>query len=87
MGKKKRLKKLYRRQLEEARKPTLGKLLRLFLKTFVLIMGLGLLMGVAVGFGLDVFQNFWAQIAVYTLGYVLAYRWLMREFRPPPPKL
>lgn len=86
VGKKKKLKKLYQRQLEEARKPTLGKMLRLFLKTFLLFSALLILMSVGIASGLAVLKSWWAQLVVYAGAYILFQPWLMREFRPPPPK-
>lgn len=86
VGKKKKLKKLYQRQLEEAKKPTPGKMLRLFLKTFLLFGVLLILMSVGIASGLELLKNWWAQLIVYAGAYILFQPWLMREFRPPPPK-
>jgi len=86
VGKKKKLKKQYQKQLEEAKKPTFGKMLRLFVKTFLLFFGLLLLMSLGIAYGLDVLKNWWAQLIVYAVGYIVFQPWLMSEFRPPPPK-
>ncbi len=86
VGKKKKLKKLYQRQLEEAKKPTLGKMLRLLLKTFLLFSAVLILMSVGIAYGLEPLKSWWAQLLVYAAVYILFQPWLMREFRPPPPK-
>ena len=86
VGKKKKLKKLYQRQLEQARKPTLGKMLRLLLKTFLLFSAVLILMSVGIAYGLELLKNWWAQLAVYAVVYIVFQPWLMREFRPPPPE-
>ncbi|WP_457637779.1 hypothetical protein [Oceanithermus sp.] len=86
VGKKKKLKKQYQKQLEEARKPTFAKMLRLFIKTFALFFGLLLLMSIGIAYGLDFLKNWWAQLAVYAAGYIVLQPWLMSDFRPPPPK-
>jgi uncharacterized membrane protein YqjE len=74
--------KLEQRSLEEARKVTWQKMLRLFFKSmlfamlvFVVMMGLNLL-------GVPAFNNMWIQIAVMVVIYVIAYPFLISEFRP-----
>ncbi len=86
VGKKKKQQKRYQRQLEEARKLTFPKMLRLFIKTFALFFGLLLLMTIGISLGLEVLKEWWAQLAVYGVAYVLLQPWLMKDFRPPPPK-
>ncbi len=85
MGKKKRQQKLYKKLAQEARKPTLAKILKLMAKTFVLVLVLSFLIAAGIAAGLDWLKTFWAQLAIYGVGYVLAYRWLMSDFMPPPP--
>ncbi len=84
MGKKKRQKKLAKKLAEEARKPTPGKILRLMLKTFLLVLGMTLLIATGLALGLDFLKSLWAQLLLYGAAYLLLYRWLMREFLPPP---
>ncbi len=86
VGKKKKLKKLYQRQLEEAKKPTLGKMVRLFIKTFLLFTAILILMSVGIASGLEPLKNWWAQLLIYAAAYIIFQPWLMREFRPPPPE-
>ena len=86
VGKKRKQQKKYQRQLEEARKLTFPKMLRLFIKTFALFFGLLLLMTIGMALGLDVLKNWWAQMAVYAVGYIVLQPWLMKDFRPPPNK-
>ncbi|MGL4611929.1 MAG: hypothetical protein ACRCYY_20005 [Trueperaceae bacterium] len=81
MSKRKREQKLERASLEEARKITPGKMIRLLLKSLLfslvvvlVLLGLNLL-------GLNAFQNFWIQLAVMVVVYIVAYPFLMREFR------
>jgi membrane protein implicated in regulation of membrane protease activity len=82
MSKRKRDHKLERAALEEARRITPGKMIRLLLKSLlfsllvvVIMVGLSLL-------GVPAFQNFWVQLVVMVIIYVIAYPFLMREFRP-----
>jgi len=86
VGRKKKLQKQYQKQLEEARKPTFAKMLRLFIKTFALFFGLLLLMSIGIAYGLDFLKNWWVQLGVYIAGYIALQPWLMSDFRPPPPK-
>jgi Ca2+/Na+ antiporter len=82
MSKRKKEQKLERAALEDARKITPGKMLRLLLKSLlfsllvvVVMVGLSLL-------GINAFQNFWVQLGVMVVIYIIAYPFLMREFRP-----
>lgn len=81
MSKKNKERKLERQAIEEARRLTPGKMIRLLLKSLlfslvvvVVMVGLSLL-------GINAFQNFWVQLAVMVVIYALAYPYLMREFR------
>jgi uncharacterized membrane protein YdfJ with MMPL/SSD domain len=81
MSKRKREEKLGRTALEEARKITPGKMIRLLLKSLlfslivvVVMVGLSLV-------GIPAFQNFWIQLGVMVVIYVVAYPFLMKEFR------
>jgi Ca2+/Na+ antiporter len=82
MSKRKKEQKLERAALEDARKITPGKMIRLLLKSLlfsllvvVVMVGLSLL-------GINAFQNFWVQLGVMVVIYIIAYPFLMREFRP-----
>jgi hypothetical protein len=81
MSKKSKERKLEQRSLEEARRLTPGKMIRLLLKSLlfslvvvVVMVGLNLL-------GINAFQNFWIQLPVMVVIYALGYPYLMREFR------
>ena len=74
--------KARRREIEEARKLTGGKLLRLTLKSALfamvvaaIIVGLGLL-------GLPYGNSLWFQFGVMLVVYLIASPFLMSEFRP-----
>jgi hypothetical protein len=82
MSKSTKQRKLERRSIEEARKITGPKMLRLFFKSmlfamlvFVVMTGLNLM-------GVPAFKNVWIQIAVMIVIYMIAYPFLISEFRP-----
>jgi membrane protein YdbS with pleckstrin-like domain len=82
MSKRKQQQKLERDAVEKARQLTVGKIVRLILKSLVfamlvaaLIVGLSLL-------GVPWLMNTWAQLAIMIVVYLFAYPYLMREFRP-----
>jgi Ca2+/Na+ antiporter len=81
MSKRKKEQKLEKAALEDARKLTLGKMLRLLLKSLLFSLLVVLLMTGLAFVGIPAFQNFWIQIAVMVVVYVVAYPYLMREFR------
>ena len=85
MGKRRKLKKRYRKLAEEARRLTWPKALRLAGKTFLLVLGTSLLITAGIVAGLEWLKSTWVQIGVYAAAYFLAYRWLMSDFLPPPP--
>jgi Ca2+/Na+ antiporter len=81
MSKKNKERKLEQQAVEEARRLTPGKMIRLLLKSLlfslvvvVIMVGLNLL-------GINAFQNLWVQLAVMVVIYAVAYPYLMREFR------
>ena len=81
MSKRKQARKAVRERAE-ARKMTSGKLLRLIGKSMLfavivsfIILGLNLA-------GVPAFGNFYVQLGVMFVVYVLAYPFLMSEFRP-----
>ncbi|MBI5813260.1 MAG: hypothetical protein HZB27_12100 [Meiothermus silvanus] len=86
MGKKRREEKLRRMAAEKARPRSWREMLRffpgLFLRTFVVVLGLGIVMTLLASLGLSFFTNFWVQGAVYVGGYVLLQRWIMGPLHP-----
>jgi uncharacterized membrane protein len=81
MSKKNKERKLERQAVEEARRLTPGKMIRLLLKSLVFSLLVVVVM-VALGMlGINAFQNFWIQLGVMVVIYALAYPYLMREFR------
>jgi Ca2+/Na+ antiporter len=81
MSKRKRDQKLERASVQEARKITPGKMIRLLLKSLLFSL---LVVAVMVGLnllGIPAFQNFWIQLGVMVVIYVVAYPFLMKEFR------
>lgn len=90
MGKKKREEKLKKKLLAEweAKRPktlrqALPYLPGLFLRTFLVIMGLTLAMALLSLAGLTFFTNFWVQMGVYLAGYLLLQRFILGPLAPP----
>ena len=81
MSKRKREEKLERASAEEARKITPGKMIRLLLKSLLFSLLVVVVMVALNLIGIPAFQNFWIQLAVMVVIYVIAYRFLMKEFR------
>ncbi|PZA08948.1 MULTISPECIES: hypothetical protein [unclassified Meiothermus] len=86
MGKKRREEKLRRMAAEKARIRSWREALRffpgLFLRTFTVVLGLGIAMTLLSLLGLGFFTNFWVQGAVYVGGYILLQRWIMGPLHP-----
>jgi sterol desaturase/sphingolipid hydroxylase (fatty acid hydroxylase superfamily) len=82
MSKSKKQRKLAARSAAEARRLTPGKLLRLLLKTLVFALLVSLLVTLLASLGIPVFESLWTQLAVMLVVYLLAYPYLMSEFRP-----
>jgi len=70
------------RAVLEARRLTPGKVVRLVLKTLAFALLVSLLVTVLSALGVPVLENFWLQLAVMLVVYILAYPFLMSEFRP-----
>lgn len=66
----------------EARRLTPGKVVRLVLKTLAFALLVSLLVTVLSALGVPVLENFWLQLAVMLVVYIVAYPFLMSEFRP-----
>jgi|FLYL01.1.fsa_nt_gi uncharacterized membrane protein len=81
MSKKKRDKREMVRAAQEARKLTPGKLFRLFLKSIVFAVVVGILFTVLSLLGVPGLDNWWMQFALIFVVYLLAYPFIMSEFR------
>lgn len=82
MSKIKKQRKLDQRSLEDARKITFPKMLRLILKSMlfsVMVLGVMLLLN---ALGIPAFRTMWVQILVMIVVYMVAYPFLISEFRP-----
>ncbi len=85
MSKSKKQRKVEHRTSLEARRLTPGKVLRLVLKTLAFALLVSLLISLLASLGLPVLENFWLQLAVMLVIYLLAYPFLMSEFRAKKP--
>lgn len=81
MSKGNKQRKVDSRAALEARRLTPGKVLRLVLKTLGFAILVSLLVTLLSAAGVPVLENFWLQLAVMLVVYVLAYPFLMSEFR------
>ena len=82
MSKNKKDLKAKRAALEKARQFTPGKVLRLILKSLVFALAAAIFLIVIELLGLPAFSNFWIQLVVMVVIYLLAFPFLMSEFRP-----
>lgn len=82
MSKGNKQRKVDSRAALEARRLTPGKVLRLVLKTLGFAILVSLLVTLLSAAGVPVLENFWLQLVVMLVVYVLAYPFLMSEFRP-----
>lgn len=64
----------------------LGLFPGLFLRTFLVVFGLGLIMALLVSLGLKIFAETWVQFVVYIAGYFLLQRWIMGAARAGLPR-
>lgn len=87
MSKRNKARKEQQRALVEARRPTLGKIVRTALKMFVFAIAASLAVSLAAALGVPGLELFWVQLLVMLLLYIPAYPIVMSEFRPrrPPP--
>lgn len=81
MSKSKKQRKVSQRSALEARRLTPGKVLRLVLKTLAFALLVSLLVSLLASLGVPVLENFWLQVAIMLVIYLLAYPYLMSEFR------
>jgi ABC-type bacteriocin/lantibiotic exporter with double-glycine peptidase domain len=82
MSKRKKELKEKRSALEQARKFTPGKVIRLVLKSLVFAVAVAIIMIGIELLGIPAFSNFWIQLAVMVVIYLIAFPFLMSEFRP-----
>lgn len=82
MSKKKQRRKAERRSVEEARKVTVGKMVRLLVKSLVFAILLTAVVMVLTMLGVPGLGNFWVQMLLVFGAYLLVYPILMSEFRP-----
>ncbi len=82
MSKKQQERKAARRELEQARKVTAGKLIRLLLKSVGFAIAVSLLVVFVNAVGIPGFDKAWMQMVLVVIAYLVAYPYLMREFRP-----
>lgn len=82
MSKSTKQRKVDAKAVADARRFTPGKMFRLVLKSLGFAVLVSLLVSLLGAFGLPVFENIWLQLAVMVVVYVLAYPFLMSEFRP-----
>lgn len=82
MSKKQKAAKARRKRAQEARTVTGGKLLRLLLKSIAFAVALSLLVLAVNLIGIPGFDRPWVQMILVLGAYLVAYPYLMREFRP-----
>lgn len=70
----------------EARRLTPGKVFRLVLKTLAFALLVSLLITLLSALGVPVLERFWVQLAVMLVVYIVAYPFLMSEFRAKRPE-
>ena len=86
MSKSNKQRKLDRQTLDEARKVTPGKLIRLALKSMLFAVLVATVMLVLSLLGVPALNNVWVQFIVMLAVYLVAYPILMSEFRPKKPR-
>lgn len=86
MSKKNQQRKAERRSLEEARRITVGKMVRLLLKSLGFAILLTVLVMILQALHVPAVRNFWVQMGMVFAAYLLVYPVLMSEFRPSKKK-
>ena len=71
-----------RKAIERARKITVGKMVRLFVKSVLLAAGFVLIVTLLNALGVPYLDRLWGQLVVLGLLWIIAYPLLMRDFRP-----
>ncbi len=82
MSKKNQRRKAERRSVEDARKITVGKMVRLLLKSLVFAILLTAVVMILTMLGVPGLGSFWVQMLLVFGAYLLVYPILMSEFRP-----
>ncbi len=82
MSKKNRERKSKLQAAQAARKLTVGKVLRLMLKSLVFALAVGLLFAALTTLGVPYLDRVWVQFGLVLAVYLVAYPFLMSEFRP-----
>lgn len=82
MSKRKKERKELLKATEEARKMTAGKLFRLFLKSILFAILVGIVFTILTVFDVPWIDRWYVQFGLILLVYILAYPFLMSEFRP-----
>ncbi|HKI57544.1 MAG TPA: hypothetical protein VKB31_10390 [Trueperaceae bacterium] len=82
MSKKNQRRKAERRSTEEARRITVGKMVRLLLKSLGFAILLTIVVMVLQALHVKAVGNFWVQMGMVFAAYLIVYPVLMSEFRP-----
>ncbi|MBS3965753.1 MAG: hypothetical protein KGZ60_00645 [Truepera sp.] len=85
MSRKNKDRKVREEALREARRITPGKLFRLLLKSLLFALVVAVLFTIWAVNQWPGYDQWWLQLALMVGVYVLAYRFLMSEFRPKAP--
>lgn len=82
MSKKNQQAKVERRSIEEARRITVGKMVRLLLKSLGFAILLTIVVMILQALHVPAVRNFWVQMGLVLAAYLIVYPVLMSEFRP-----
>lgn len=82
MSQRNRERRSERKAIEKARKITVGKMVRLFVKSVLLAAGFVVVVTLLNALGVPYLDRLWGQLVVLGLLWIVAYPLLMRDFRP-----
>lgn len=82
MSKRNKERKQQAARVKQARQITAGKLMRLFVKSMAFALAVGVIFTVATMLNVPYIEKTWVQFAVILGIYLVAYPFLMSEFRP-----
>jgi len=82
MSQRNRERRSERKAIERARKITVGKMVRLFVKSVLLAVGFVLIVTLLNALGVPYLDRLWGQLVVLGLLWIVTYPLLMRDFRP-----
>jgi len=82
MSKKNQQRKAERRSVEDARRITVGKMVRLLLKSLGFAILLTIVVMILQALHVPAISNFWVQMGLVFVAYLIVYPVLMSEFRP-----